>query len=166
MDPVGKDTAKLPLRLCLEGNSGKLGLHHFCKCHLQKLRFLAKKIANNGSGRNSMFSSTPCYSNQDHRQITPLRHLPCGALLPSNARPPGPVPGTTALRDPHVTTSEAEESQTCLTGRTEQTNPFATPFCCNVLKYLHSDQAADVLGSLLSTLPVPACDWRSRVLPQ
>ena len=91
-----------------------------------------------------MFPSTPCYSNQEHSQIRPLRHLPCSALLLGNARSPGPVSNIIALRDPQVTNGKAEQSQTCFTGRwyrrTEQRSPFATPFSCNALKNLDSDQ--------------------------
>lgn len=141
-----KHAARLLLPPYLEGirKAGKLRLHHFSKCNFQKLSFLANRIANNEYGRNSMFPSIPCYSNQKHSQIRPLRHLPCGALLLGCARSPGPVSNTVALQDPQVTNGEAEQSQTCFRvkwyRRTEQRRNFATPICCNALKNLDSDQ--------------------------
>lgn len=134
----------LPPSLAGIRTADKLRLRHFSKCNFQKLSFLANRIANNEYGRNSMFLSIPCYSNQEHSQIRPLRHLPCGASLLGNSPSPGPVSNAIALQDPQVTNGEAEQRQSCFTGRwyrrREQRSPFATPFCRNALKTLDSAQ--------------------------
>lgn len=131
--------ARLQLPLCLEGirKAGKPRLHYYSKYNFQKCRFLVNRTANNESGRNCMSPSIPCYSNQEHSQTGPLRHLPCRALLLGN-----PILLVLSLQDHHcsadlkTTNGKAEQSQSCFTGRwhrMEQMSPFATPFGCSAL---------------------------------
>lgn len=149
--------ARLQLPLCLEGirKAGKPRLHYYSKYNFQKCR-----SANSESGKNCMSPSIPCYSNQEHSQIRPLRHLPCRALLLGN-----PVLLVLSLQDHHcsaelkTTNGKAEQSQSCFTGRwqrrTEQMSPFTTPFGCNALRNLDSGWAADVPGHWCSCCQFP-----------